>query len=281
MKERSVAATRQPYYRARAFYSCAFILFTARCHWTRGPDVFSAPYQPVSFISCSIFRMTDCLIAWSILPSAYDADTLQYTFRDTTSGSNCVNTPSRSIPYSCASGHRYLFKGKSQQRSHIHLYVLYPLSACSTVQYCITTRTLKYIQIPWVQDGLLPPLPIVTIRSLRPSILLPAVLHATQLSRAHHIELPRRSEARLSNLLTRAPNATSTVVIEGGDSYYIDISLGGQNFSLMIDMGSYALYICLASSVFGVIRLFISGLWVTGTVQYPVPTTRVLLCLAF
>ena len=51
------------------------------------------------------------------------------------------------------------------------------------------------------------------MRSLRPSILLQAVLYATQLSRALHIELPRRSEARLSNLLTRAPNATSALDI--------------------------------------------------------------------
>ena len=35
----------------------------------------------------------------------------------------------------------------------------------------------------------------------------------------------------------------------GGDSYYIDITLGGQNFSAMIDMGMYTLYICLTSSV--------------------------------
>ena len=96
------------------------------------------------------------------------------------------------------------------------------------------------------------------MRSLRPSILLQAVLYATQLSRALHIELPRHSEARLSNLLTRAPNVTSALDIQGGDSYYIGITLGGQKFSAMIDMGRDAFYISLTSSVFGVIRLFIS-----------------------
>jgi hypothetical protein len=72
------------------------------------------------------------------------------------------------------------------------------------------------------------------MRSLRPSILLQAVLYATQLFRALHIELPRRSEARLSNLNTRSHNATSTPDIQGGGSYYIEITLGGQNFSAMI-----------------------------------------------
>ena len=64
--------------------------------------------------------------------------------------------------------------------------------------YCIITlRTLEYIQISWVQnlnvERLVTTLPIVNMRSPRPSILLPAVLYATQLSRALHIELLRRS----------------------------------------------------------------------------------------
>ena len=80
-------------------------------------------------------------------------------------------------------------------------------------------------------------LPIVTMRSLRPFILLAAILYATLLSRALHIELLRRSEARLPNLLTQAPNATSTLDTQCGDLYHINITLGGQNFSFMIDTG--------------------------------------------
>jgi hypothetical protein len=100
-----------------------------------------------------------------------------------------------------------------------------------------TPHTLGYIQIPWVSDGLFTILPNVTMRSLRPSILLAAVLYAAQLSLALQIELPRRSEARLPNLLTRAPNSTSTLDIVNGNSYYINITLGGQNFSVLIDSG--------------------------------------------
>ena len=80
------------------------------------------------------------------------------------------------------------------------------------------------------------------MRPLRPSILLAAVLSATQLSLARHIELPRSSEARLPNLLARAPNATSGLDVDNGNSYYINITLGGQNYSVMIDTGRWALY---------------------------------------
>ena len=137
-----------------------------------------------------------------------------------------------------------------------HLYV--PNHFPAFRMYSISPHMLGYIQIPWVQDGLLPlsqSSPCVPCDP--PSCSRPSSV--TQLSRALHIELPRRSEASLSNLHTRSSNATSTPDIQDGDSYYIDITLGGQNFSAMIVMGRYALlYICLTSSVFGVIRLFIS-----------------------
>jgi predicted aspartyl protease len=71
---------------------------------------------------------------------------------------------------------------------------------------------------------------------LRPSILLSAILYATQVSLALHIDHSRRSEDSLPNLLTRAPNATSGLDITGG-SYYINITLGGKHFSVMIDTG--------------------------------------------
>lgn len=75
------------------------------------------------------------------------------------------------------------------------------------------------------------------MHSLRPSVLLAAILYATQVSLALHIDLPRFSEDRLPNLLARAPNATSTLDINNGNSYYINITLGGKPFSVLIDTG--------------------------------------------
>ena len=80
-------------------------------------------------------------------------------------------------------------------------------------------------------------LPSITMSFIRPSILLAALLYATQVSLALYINLPRSSEARLPNLLTRAPNATSTLDIHNEDSYYINITLGGKQFSVLIDTG--------------------------------------------
>ena len=71
---------------------------------------------------------------------------------------------------------------------------------------------------------------------LRPSILLAAILYASQVSLALHIDLPRSPEARLPNLLSRAPNATSTLDIYLG-GYFINITLGGMQFSVLIDTG--------------------------------------------
>ena len=75
------------------------------------------------------------------------------------------------------------------------------------------------------------------MRSLRFSILLATILYATQVSLALHIDFPRSSEARYPNLLTRAPNATSGLDIHNGNSYYINITLGGKQFSVLIDTG--------------------------------------------
>lgn len=83
----------------------------------------------------------------------------------------------------------------------------------------------------------LPVIPLQgTMRFLRPSILLASVLQASQLVLAFHIELPSRSEASLPNLLSRAPNATSGLDDNGG-AYYINITLGGRQFSVLIDTG--------------------------------------------
>jgi hypothetical protein len=104
------------------------------------------------------------------------------------------------------------------------------------------------------------------MRFLRPSIFLASVLQASQVALAFHIELPARSEAALPNLLARAPNATSGLDDNGG-AYYINITLGGRQFSVLIDTGS-------------------ADLWVAGTVpnakstgasakiQYAVGTTE-------
>jgi hypothetical protein len=73
------------------------------------------------------------------------------------------------------------------------------------------------------------------MRFSRPSILLASFL---QVALAFHIELPTRSEAALPNLLKRDPNATSGLYYnftQGG--YYINITLGGTQFSVEIDSG--------------------------------------------
>jgi hypothetical protein len=74
------------------------------------------------------------------------------------------------------------------------------------------------------------------MHSLRPSVLLSAILCATQLSFALRVDLPRRSEGPLPNLLTRAPNATSGLGSDGV-SYTINITLGGKQFTVAIDTG--------------------------------------------
>ena len=73
---------------------------------------------------------------------------------------------------------------------------------------------------------------------LRLSILLASVLQATQVALALYIELPTRSESALPNLLARAPNATSGLDYNYTDgSDYINITLGGRQFSVLIDTG--------------------------------------------
>ena len=74
------------------------------------------------------------------------------------------------------------------------------------------------------------------MRSLRSSILL-TILYATQVSLALRIDSPRTLDARLPNLLTRDPNATSSLDVNSAGSYYINITLGGKQFSVMIDTG--------------------------------------------
>ena len=72
---------------------------------------------------------------------------------------------------------------------------------------------------------------------MRPSVLLAAILYATQVSVALDIEVPRSPEVRLPNLLSRASNSTSTLDIHNGTSYYINITLGGVPFAVQIDTG--------------------------------------------
>lgn len=75
------------------------------------------------------------------------------------------------------------------------------------------------------------------MRFLRLPILLASILQATHLALAFHIEVPTRSDATLPNLLARAPNATSGLDDSGGSAYCINITLGGQQFSVLIDTG--------------------------------------------
>jgi len=72
----------------------------------------------------------------------------------------------------------------------------------------------------------------------RPSILLASVLQATQIALALYIEIPTRSEAALPNLLARAANATSGLDYDNSQqAYYINVTLGGRQFSVFIDTG--------------------------------------------
>jgi hypothetical protein len=74
------------------------------------------------------------------------------------------------------------------------------------------------------------------MRSLWSSILpLAALLDA---SLAIHIDLPRRSAERLPNLFSRATNATSGLNYMSG-GYFINITLGGQQFEVLIDTGRW------------------------------------------
>lgn len=74
------------------------------------------------------------------------------------------------------------------------------------------------------------------MRSLWSSILpLAALLDA---SLAIHIDLPRRSGEHLPNLFSRATNATSGLNYMSG-GYFINITLGGQQFEVLIDTGRW------------------------------------------
>lgn len=57
-------------------------------------------------------------------------------------------------------------------------------------------------------------------------------------SLAIHIDLPGRSTERLPNLFARAVNATSSLNYMSG-GYFINITLGGQPFSVLIDTGRW------------------------------------------
>ena len=77
------------------------------------------------------------------------------------------------------------------------------------------------------------------MRFSNPSILLASVLQATQVALALYIEYPTRSEAGFPNLLSRAPNATSGLDynVTGEAYYFINITLGGREFPVIIDTG--------------------------------------------
>ena len=76
------------------------------------------------------------------------------------------------------------------------------------------------------------------MRFSRTSILLASLLQAAQVALAFYIELPTRSEAALPNLIARAPNATSGLDYNDTEgAYYINITLGGRQFSVSIDTG--------------------------------------------
>ena len=127
-----------------------------------------------------------------------------------------------------------------------HLYV--PNHFPAFRMYSISPHMLGYIQIPRVQDGLLP---LSNRHHVFPTALHPALSRPLQLSFPEHfISSSLAAQKPVSQNCTRdLPMPRRPPTSRGGDSYYIDITLGGQNFSAMIDMGMYALYICLTPSV--------------------------------
>ncbi|KAI0267614.1 aspartic peptidase domain-containing protein [Russula aff. rugulosa BPL654] len=100
------------------------------------------------------------------------------------------------------------------------------------------------------------------MRFSRPSILLASVLQATQVALAFHIT---RSEAVYPNLLARDINSTSGLYLNlTAGAYYINITLGGTQFSVSIDTGSAHLSLPLVQNNAS------SDLWVAG----PVPNAN-------
>ncbi|KAI9507214.1 acid protease [Russula earlei] len=83
------------------------------------------------------------------------------------------------------------------------------------------------------------------MRPLWSSILFAASLHANWGSLAVHIDLPPRSASSIPDLLARQNGVAG--LNDTGISYYLDITLGGRPFTVLIDTGS-------------------SDLWVSGTV---------------
>jgi len=77
------------------------------------------------------------------------------------------------------------------------------------------------------------------MRSLWSSIiLLVTLLHAFRRSLAAHIDFPRRSATPLPNLFARAGNGSAGLNFFN-NGYYINITLGGQQFSVLIDTGRW------------------------------------------
>ncbi|KAI9466602.1 hypothetical protein BJY52DRAFT_1182155 [Lactarius psammicola] len=73
----------------------------------------------------------------------------------------------------------------------------------------------------------------------RSSIVLAALLHATQGSLATYIDLPRRSEP-LHKLFAR--NSTASLDFAAG-GYNVNVTLGGRQYAVMIDTGSSDLWV--------------------------------------
>ena len=91
-----------------------------------------------------------------------------------------------------------------------------------------------------------------TMRSLWSSfVLLSAFLNASQRSLAAHVELPHRSPTELlSSLFSRAPDNSTSILDYASGGYFINITLNGAPFSVMIDTGRCVDYIrsCPSSS---------------------------------
>jgi predicted aspartyl protease len=77
------------------------------------------------------------------------------------------------------------------------------------------------------------------MRSLWSSILLlSAFLDVSQRSLAVHVELPRRSPTDpLPNVFARAPDNSTSILDYFSGGYFINITLNGAPFSVMIDTG--------------------------------------------
>jgi len=97
----------------------------------------------------------------------------------------------------------------------------------------------KYFATRGLGKAVTTPFPSRIMRSLWSSIVLLSVfLNTSQRSLAAHVELPRRSPTEpLPNVFARASDNSTSILDYFSGGYFINITLNGAPFSVMIDTG--------------------------------------------